>query len=50
MEKHFVLAHTVLLSWQEKVLDELVKWVKWFSTVGRLVNIKIVELHTVHMY
>ena len=35
LEKHFVLTRTVLLSWQEKVLDELVKWVKQFSKTGR---------------
>ena len=35
LEKHFVLTRTVLLSWQERVLDELVKWVKQFSKTGR---------------
>ena len=35
LEKHSVLTRTVLLSWQEKVLDKLVIWVKQFSTVGK---------------
>ena len=35
LEKHFVLTRTVLLSWQETVLDEMIKWVKQFSRIGR---------------
>ena len=35
LEKHVVVTHTVLLPWQEKVLDELVKWVKLLSRTGR---------------
>ena len=35
LEKHFVLTRTVLLSWQERVLDALVKWVQQFSRVER---------------
>ena len=35
LEKHFVLTRTVLLSWQERVLDTLIEWVQRFSRVGR---------------
>ena len=35
LEKHFVLTRTVLLSWQERVLDALVKWVQQFSRTGK---------------
>ena len=35
LEKHFVLTRTVLLSWQEKVLDALIEWVQQFSRVER---------------
>ena len=35
LEKHVVITRTVLLPWQEKVLDELVKWVKLLSRTGR---------------
>ena len=31
LEKHFVFSRTVLLTWQERVLDELMIWVKQFS-------------------
>ena len=35
LEKHFVLTRTVLLSWQERVLDALIEWVKQFSRTGK---------------
>ena len=35
LEKHFVLTRTVLLSWQERVLDALIDWVQQFSRVER---------------
>ena len=31
LEKHFVLTRTVLLPWQEELLDKLVNWVEQFS-------------------
>ena len=31
LEKHFVLTRTVLLPWQEEVLDQLTNWVNKFS-------------------
>ena len=35
LEKHFVLTRTVLLPWQERVLDALIEWVKQFSRTGK---------------
>ena len=35
LEKHFVLTRTVLLSWEERVMDALVKWVQQFSRTGK---------------